>query len=172
MGGARRTKPVRVAFGLGGNVGTASALEERFAAVASALADAGASRVHRSSTYRTAPVGPVLEQPTFLNAAIVCELPGRASPRAWLLRCKRIERALGRVPRVRFGPREIDIDILLWGARVIDTPELVVPHPRLHRRRFALVPLIELLGPAAHVPGHGRLGALLAACQDGATRIV
>jgi len=164
MGGARRTEPVRVAFGLGGNVGSAAVIEARFAAVARAFAAAGASQVRRSKTYRTAAVGPVTDQPEFFNGAIVCELPGRASPRAWLSRCKQIERELGRVPGVRFGPRELDVDILLWGAQVIDTVELAVPHPRLFERRFALVPLIELLGPDTEVPGYGRLGALLAAC--------
>jgi 2-amino-4-hydroxy-6-hydroxymethyldihydropteridine diphosphokinase len=78
-----------------------------------------------------------------------------------------IERLLGRDRdrEARWGPRRIDLDILLWGARVIRTPELEVPHPRLAERRFALAPVADLL-PDVEIPDRGPIGPLLAAVRD------
>lgn len=118
-----------------------------------------------SPVYETEPAY-VTDQPRFLNMA----LRGSTTlePTALLAHLKSIEAALGRTAGVRFGPRVVDLDILLYGDAVIDTPELVVPHPRMHERPFVLVPLADLapdvLPPgwqesiaqcAATVRGHG-----------------
>jgi 2-amino-4-hydroxy-6-hydroxymethyldihydropteridine diphosphokinase len=115
-----------------------------------------------SSMRETEPVGH-LDQPHFLNAAVEVET---ALPASRLLdRLLAVERALGR-HRVgpRFGPRTIDLDLLLYGDALIDEPSLTVPHPRLAERRFALEPLHEL-DPTLVVPGRGRVSELLAALQ-------
>jgi 2-amino-4-hydroxy-6-hydroxymethyldihydropteridine diphosphokinase len=115
-----------------------------------------------SSMRETEPVG-YLDQPHFLNAAVEVET---ALPASRLLdRLLAVERALGR-RRVgpRFGPRTIDLDLLLYGDALIDEPSLTVPHPRLAERRFALEPLHEL-DPTLVVPGRGRVSELLAALQ-------
>ena len=106
----------------------------------------------------TEPVG-YLDQPRFLNAAAAVEtsLPARALLRVLLA----TEQSLGRERgELRFGPRTIDLDLLLYGNQVIDEAGLRVPHPRLHERRFALEPLAEL-DPALVVPGRGPVVTLL-----------
>jgi 2-amino-4-hydroxy-6-hydroxymethyldihydropteridine diphosphokinase len=104
-----------------------------------------------SSLYRTQPEG-FREQPLFLNAA----LKGRTalSPRELLSRAQRVEGALGRRASFRNAPRPIDIDILLYDDRVIDSPDLVIPHPRMSERAFVLVPLAEIAPHLRH-PGTG-----------------
>ncbi len=113
------------------------------------------------STFReTDPVG-LLDQPRFLNGAAAVETDLSASDLLEAL--LRIERKLGRVrDGTRWGPRTIDLDLLLYGDEIVDEPGLCVPHPRLHERRFALEPLAEL-APQAVVPGAGRVSELLAA---------
>ena len=102
-------------------------------------------------------------QPPFLNAAAA--LDTELGPRALLDLLLTVERELGRTrPGPRFGPRTIDLDLLLYGDDVIDEPGLSVPHPRLHERLFALEPLAEL-DPDLVVPGHGSVQALLAGLQ-------
>jgi 2-amino-4-hydroxy-6-hydroxymethyldihydropteridine diphosphokinase len=113
-----------------------------------------------SALIETEPVG-YLDQPRFLNgaAALETELP----PRELLERLLRVERALGRTREgPRFGPRTIDLDLLLYGAAEIDEPGLTVPHPRMHERRFVLEPLAEL-DPSLVIPGRGALRDLIAA---------
>jgi len=113
------------------------------------------------STLRwTDPVG-YEDQPRFLNGA--AELRTTLEARELLERLLAIERRLGRVRAEgpRFGPRTIDLDLLLHGAEVIDEPGLQIPHPRLHERRFALEPLAEL-DPALEIPGRGPVQTLLA----------
>ena len=100
----------------------------------------------------TEPVG-LVDQPRFLNGAVAVETP--LSPRALLDRLLAVERELGRTRRgPRFGPREIDLDLLLYGEARVDEPGLTVPHPRLHERMFALEPLAEL-EPELVIPGRG-----------------
>ena len=113
-----------------------------------------------SSLRVTDPVG-YEEQPRFLNGA--AELHTSLDARELLERLLAIERRLGRVrgEGPRFGPRTIDLDLLLYGDEQIDEPGLQIPHPRLHERRFALEPLAEL-DPALEIPGHGPVQALLA----------
>lgn len=100
----------------------------------------------RSSLYESAPVGP--EQPRYLNAVVAldCEL----SPARLLGILKQIETDLGRRKGMKWGPRKIDLDILLWGRRVVADPNLQIPHLELHKRRFALEPLAELAPDAVH----------------------
>ncbi len=117
--------------------------------------------VVRVATVReTAPVG-VVDQPPFLNTA--ASLETTLGPRELLDRLLAVERELGRVrTSERWGPRTLDLDLLLYGDAVHDEPGLTVPHPRLHERRFVLEPLSEL-APDLVVPGCGRVKALLAA---------
>jgi 2-amino-4-hydroxy-6-hydroxymethyldihydropteridine diphosphokinase len=138
-------------------VGVGSNLGDREATIRAAV-DALPGVVAVSSLRETDPVG-VTDQPAFLNGAVALET--ELSPRELLERLLAIERELGRERRERWGPRTIDLDLLLYGAETVDEPGLRVPHPRLHERRFALEPLAEL-DPELAVPGRGRVGALLA----------
>jgi 2-amino-4-hydroxy-6-hydroxymethyldihydropteridine diphosphokinase len=139
-----------IAIGLGGNVGGEAAVRARFADARAALAQLG--DVRSAPLYRTAPVGP--EQPAFLNTALRVRAPD-ATPSELIATLLELERLLGRdrAREVRWGPRTIDLDVLLWGTRQLATPELTVPHPRLGERRFVVVPLIALFGEALLVPG-------------------
>ena len=111
------------------------------------------------STFReTDPVG-YEDQPRFLNAAVALETP--LTPRELLDRLLAVERELGRTrDGPRYGPRTIDLDLLLYGDETVDEPGLRVPHPRLAERRFALEPLFEL-DPGLIIPGVGPVSALL-----------
>ena len=127
------------ALGLGGNIGDVPAA---FVDALSRLAEAPGVRVTRiSSVYRTPPWGK-LDQPSFLNMAALIET--KAPARALLALCLDVERALGRRRAERWGPRTIDIDILTYGEKRIDEPDLTIPHPRLCERAFALAPLAEI----------------------------
>ena len=110
-----------------------------------------------STIRETDPVG-VVEQPRFLNAA--ARLETALAPGAVLDRLLAVEQSLGRARTERYGPRTIDLDLLLYGDEVVDEPGLRVPHPRLAERRFVLEPLLEL-DPELVVPGLGEVRALL-----------
>ena len=124
-----------------------------------ALASMPETRLVRASRlFRTAPWGRT-DQPGFVNAA--AEIATTLSPRALLDALLAIERAQGRHrDGTRWGPRTLDLDVLLYGDRVIDEPGLAVPHPHLAERAFVLLPLADL-DPALHVPGRGRISELL-----------
>ncbi|MEP6910821.1 MAG: 2-amino-4-hydroxy-6-hydroxymethyldihydropteridine diphosphokinase [Actinomycetota bacterium] len=142
--------------GIGSNLGDREGhLRSAFALIA---AENGIEVVAVSVLRETEPVGPV-EQGPFLNGAVkvTTDLP----PTKLLERLLDIEQRLGRVRHERFGPRTIDLDLLLYDDQVLDAPGLTLPHPRLHERRFALEPLAEL-EPGLDVPGRGRVSALLA----------
>ena len=116
-----------------------------------------------SALRETDPVG-YLDQPPFLNAAAALDTD--LTPRALLDLLLTVERELGRTrDSPRFGPRTIDLDLLLYGDEIVDEPGLTVPHPRLHERVFALEPLAEL-DPDLVVPGRGPVAALLAGLQS------
>jgi 2-amino-4-hydroxy-6-hydroxymethyldihydropteridine diphosphokinase len=100
-----------------------------------------------SSLYRTAPVGPT-EQGWFINA--VAEVRTDLSPTKLFETLKAIERKMGRTEGPRWGPRVIDLDVLLYGQEVVDRDGLKIPHPEMHRRRFVLAPLCELASYAIH----------------------
>jgi 2-amino-4-hydroxy-6-hydroxymethyldihydropteridine diphosphokinase len=147
----------RAYVGLGANLGRREANLE--SALALLRREPGVEVVAVSSIRETEPVG-IVDQPRFLNAAaaVETELP----PRELLDRLLAVERTLGRTREGRrFGPRKIDLDLLLYGDAVVSAPGLEVPHPRLHERRFALEPLAEL-DPGLVVPGRGQVSALLA----------
>jgi 2-amino-4-hydroxy-6-hydroxymethyldihydropteridine diphosphokinase len=131
----------RAYVGLGANLGDREATIRR--AVELLGVDPGIEVVAVSTLRETEPVG-YADQPAFLNGAAALETD--LSPRALLDRLLAVEQELGRVRGVgpRYGPRAIDLDLLLYGAEVLDEPGLTVPHPRLTERRFALEPLYEL----------------------------
>jgi 2-amino-4-hydroxy-6-hydroxymethyldihydropteridine diphosphokinase len=111
------------------------------------LSDAPDIRYLRSSSlYRTEPVGP--EQAWFVNA--VAEIRTVLAPRLLLLALKEMERRMGRTIGTRWGPRIIDLDLLLYGQDIVEEEGLVVPHPELHRRRFVLEPLCEIASYVIH----------------------
>ena len=154
-----RIRGVAKAFvGIGSNLGEP---ERQIAAALEQLeAEDGIELMAVSSLRETEPVG-YLDQPSFLNGA--AQLETALPPRELLERLLEIESRLGRVrgEGPRFGPRTIDLDLLLYGDETIDEPGLTVPHPRLAERRFALEPLAEL-APGLEIPGLGPVQALLA----------
>jgi 2-amino-4-hydroxy-6-hydroxymethyldihydropteridine diphosphokinase len=107
--------------------------------------------LRNASLYRTEPVGPK-EQPWFVNT--VAEIRTGLTPRALFHLLKGIERDMGRMEGPRWGPRIIDLDLLLYGQEVVAEEGLIVPHPEMHQRRFVLEPLCELASYAIH-PGFG-----------------
>jgi 2-amino-4-hydroxy-6-hydroxymethyldihydropteridine diphosphokinase len=144
-------------------VGIGSNLGDRETTIARALElldDPPAVLVAGVATLReTEPVG-VVDQPPFLNTAV--RLDTTLGARELLDRLLAVERSLGRVRTgERWGPRTLDLDLLLYGDAVLEEPGLTVPHPRLHERRFVLEPLHEL-APDLVVPGRGPVAALLA----------
>jgi len=110
------------------------------------------SRLTPSSFYSTSPVSPV-PQDDFINAAVAFDWDG--SPVDLLRFLGDIEQRMGRIRHEAWGPRIIDLDILLLGDTVLDTPSLTIPHPELHRRKFALVPCLEI-EPALMHPFYGK----------------
>lgn len=144
--------------GLGANLNDPGGHIER--ALALLDGEDGIEVVAVSTLRETDPVG-YEDQPRFLNGA--AELQTTLTARELLERLLAAERSLGRVRGAgpRFGPRAIDLDLLLYGDEILDEPGLQIPHPRLHERRFALEPLAEL-DPALEIPGRGPVQALLA----------
>lgn len=117
-----------------------------------------------SPIYETDPWG-YADQPAFLNQILQGETD--LTPQDLLVLCKRIEQVLGREPTFRYGPRPIDVDILLYDDVLLDTPELILPHARLHERAFVLVPLCDLAPEMLH-PRLGKTMAQLLASVDAA----
>ncbi len=145
---------------LGANLGEREAQIER---ALLSLESRGILTGQRSSLYLTEPVGGP-PQDWFLNAA--AELLTSLSPEALLEACLEVERGMGRVRTVKDGPRTIDVDLLLYGQKRRDTGGLVLPHPRMHLRRFVLVPLCEIAPQAVHPVLGTTASELLARCPD------
>jgi 2-amino-4-hydroxy-6-hydroxymethyldihydropteridine diphosphokinase len=118
--------------------------------------------IARSRLYRTRPFGPV-QQGDFINA--VAGLLTQLSAQELLQGIRGIEAAAGRVRAERWGPRTLDLDLLVHGTETIETPELTVPHPGIAERGFVLAPLADI-APALHVPGKGRVEVMLRALAD------
>lgn len=143
-------------LGLGANLGEPA---EALRWAIRRLGDEGVVVEAVSSLYASAPQG-VEDQPEFTNAA--CRVRTDLDPPAVLALAKELEAEAGRVDGPRWGPRPLDIDILAWDGGTWDDPDLVIPHPRLHERRFALQPLVEV-DPDLALPSGERIDALLAA---------
>jgi 2-amino-4-hydroxy-6-hydroxymethyldihydropteridine diphosphokinase len=130
----------RVFIGLGTNLG--ADLDRNLRDAVDAIRGLPDTEVVRVSSFiGTAPWG-VAEQPRFLNA--VAEIRTRLEPLPLLSALKKLEAESGRVPTFRWGPRVIDFDIILYGSRVVDLPELKIPHPHYRERQFVLQPLAEI----------------------------
>ena len=148
-------------LGLGSNVG--DRLGHLRAAV-DLLGDHGVAVTAASSVYETEPVGEILDQPDFLNAAVAIETDHR--PEELLDTCKAIEVERGRMfGGPRHGPRPLDVDLLLLGDLELQTERLTLPHPQVSARRFVLEPLLEL-DPQLTLPDGTRLTEALAALGD------
>jgi 2-amino-4-hydroxy-6-hydroxymethyldihydropteridine diphosphokinase len=152
-------------LGLGSNVGDR---EAHLLGAIAALGERGVEVEAVSSAYETEPVGEVLDQPDFLNAAvrIRTELP----PEALLEVCKAVEAERGRaMDAPRHSPRPLDVDLLLLGDLELSTDRLTLPHPEVRSRRFVLMPLLEL-DPGLALPDGTPLADALAALPDGEQR--
>ncbi len=146
-----------VYIGLGSNLDNPR--QQVIDALAELQALPGCRLLNHSSLYRTRPVGPQ-DQPDFVNA--VASLATRREPHALLDELQAIEQRHARVRSgAHWGPRTLDLDLLLYGERRIDTPRLRVPHPEMTRRAFVLVPLREIADENLPIPGAGRLGDFL-----------
>ena len=150
-------------IGLGANLG--DRMETLRATVEQLAREPGFLLRGTSRVYETEPVGP--PQPRYLNAVV--RIGTLLSPRATLRRLLEIEELLGRVRREHWGSREIDLDLLLYGDRIVSEGALRIPHPHLHERAFALVPLAEI-APEAHHPQMARTAAELLASLSEAER--
>ena len=152
---------VRAFVGLGSNLGDSIATLH---AAIDALSQLPRTRVSRASRLYRSPAWGHTDQADFVNA--VALLDTALGPRALLDGMLAIERAFGRERRERWGPRILDLDLLLFGDRVVAEPGLQVPHPHLHERAFALVPLVEV-DPEAIIPGRGPARDALSALACG-----
>lgn len=150
----------RAYLGLGSNLGDRRALLR--AAEAHLGATPGVRVLARSSVYESEPVG-AADQPWFLNQVLLIETT--LDPHALLDAVQQVEAALGRTRAVRWGPRTIDIDVLLYDRTVVVSPRLSLPHPELARRRFVLLPLAEL-DPRLRLPDGRAVADLLRALGD------
>jgi 2-amino-4-hydroxy-6-hydroxymethyldihydropteridine diphosphokinase len=150
----------RAFIGLGANIGDPGGqLRDALAALD---AIPGTRLMRASSLWRTAPVG-YAAQPDFVNA--VAEVETAQAPRALLEALLAIEKRFGRERSFANAPRTLDLDLLLYGDRVLSEQGLELPHPRMHERAFVLAPLVEI-APEVEIPGKGRADALLARCRD------
>jgi 2-amino-4-hydroxy-6-hydroxymethyldihydropteridine diphosphokinase len=149
-------------LGLGSNIGER---REHLQAAVDALSGHGVRVLAASSVYETEPVGLVLEQREFLNAAV--RIDTEHDPEALLDACKVVEAELGRAAGgVRHGPRVIDVDVLLLGDQTFESERLALPHREVLSRRFVLVPLLEL-DPDLSTPDGRRLADALAGLGPG-----
>jgi 2-amino-4-hydroxy-6-hydroxymethyldihydropteridine diphosphokinase len=153
-------------IGFGSNLG--DRLENCKNAIGALAALPPCSLLKTSSFYETSPVG-LVDQPAFINGVVLLETDEDAH---WLLRqMLEIEKTFGRIRDLKWGPRSIDLDLLFFDDQIINTPELSVPHPSLHERRFVLEPLNEVAPDFRH-PSLGKSVAdLRNDLQDGEQRV-
>jgi 2-amino-4-hydroxy-6-hydroxymethyldihydropteridine diphosphokinase len=152
--------PVRACIGLGANLGHP---QEAVRGAIAALGELPHSRLLAASRLYRTPAWGRVDQPEYVNAAALLETG--LAPHVLLDHLLEIERKAGRsrggeTAAMRWGPRVLDLDLLLYGDRTVDQPGLRVPHPHLHERAFALVPLAEIAADAPF-PGHGSVGEAL-----------
>lgn len=159
-------KTYRVFLGLGSNVGDREKFLNRAVGELKKLHDTKV--VWASSVYETDPVGK-MDQPKFLNAAV--EIETLLAPRELYAEAKAIEQRVGRVATERWGPREIDVDLLLYDGLVFQDDQITVPHPEMDQRKFVLVPLKEIAPDLVHPISGMTMEELVAACRD-AGRVV
>lgn len=150
--------PVPCYIALGSNLGYPS--ENLCSAVELLRGVSSSHELSRSGLYRSEPVGPI-EQPDYLNAVV--SFPVRLAPLELLERLQAIEAGHGRTREVRWGARTLDLDLLLYGDKVIRTERLQVPHPLIAERLFVLKPLMDL-NPSLMVPGVGTVRELVEHC--------
>jgi 2-amino-4-hydroxy-6-hydroxymethyldihydropteridine diphosphokinase len=166
MTGAAPSRQHRVVVALGSNLGDRL---DNLQGGLDALFDAPGLEFRAvSPVFETEPAGGP-EQPCYYNAVLIAQtlLPARA---IWE-RCRSVEASLGRTRSERWGPRTLDLDLIVYGDEVSDDPELTLPHPRAHERAFVLVPWHDA-DPDASIPGHGRVSDLLASLgMDGVRRL-
>ena len=124
----------------------------------------GVSVLDRSSWFDTEPVE-VNDQPWFLN--LVARAETALDAYALLALCQRIEKHVGRVPSARFGPRHLDIDILLYGDQCIESDQLTIPHPRMEERQFVLIPLLEIAPELRNPTQNQRYADVLSRLDEG-----
>ena len=148
-------------IGLGSNLGLATdQVEQAMAALAD---EPGLELTAKSSLYRTAPMG-VVDQPDFVNAVVRVSCTMGCYGLLGVL--QRIEKYFGRTrDGERFGPRTLDLDLLMYSDQIVSSPQLELPHPRMHERLFVLEPLTEIEGDLT-IPGHGYLSVLRQSCLD------
>jgi 2-amino-4-hydroxy-6-hydroxymethyldihydropteridine diphosphokinase len=147
-------------IGLSSNLGR---LEIQLKDALKMIEDSGDAIWARSSLYFTEPVG-LQDQPWFINQVIM--VASSIEPDRMLLKLKKIEERMGRIETVPKGPRIIDLDILLAGDIIINTERLTVPHPEMHKRRFVLVPLVEIAPLVSHPIQKKSAERLLKECRD------
>jgi len=159
----RGSFPHRVFLGLGSNIGD----REKNLKTSLSLLESAELRIRKtSSLYHSEPVGEV-SQPWFMNAVV--EVETILSPEELLHRCQQIEEKMGRQRLIPQGPRVIDLDILMYDQLTLDTPGLTIPHPKMHCRRFVLIPLLEIAPDAVHPRLKKRIRELLKDVPDTAT---
>jgi 2-amino-4-hydroxy-6-hydroxymethyldihydropteridine diphosphokinase len=147
-------------IGIGSNLG--DPLEQVLAAIDELGTIPQCRLVKRSALYASAPMGPK-DQPDYVNAVVL--VATFLEPTELLGRLQAIERRHGRVrDSLHWGPRTLDLDLLMFGEIRLDTPELVLPHPGAHERCFVLRPLADL-GKEIRIPGHGTVGEMLTHCD-------
>ena len=149
-------------IGLGSNLNQPA--DQLRAACAGLQAIPKSNLICASSVYRTSPVGK-LDQPDFLNAAV--KLDTELSVLSLFDTLQEIEKIQGRIRSERWGARNIDIDILLFGDKTLSNPRLTIPHPRLHLRMFVLTPLVEICGPSMRLPSGFLLKQVIENCPSG-----
>ena len=135
----------KIFIGIGSNVG--NSLENCLTSIKNISKDGRATRISSSALYLTSPVSEI-KQGNFINCAISMEWGG--TPLELLSLLQRIETSMGRTREIKNGPRIIDLDILLFSDLILSNPSIIIPHPELHKRKFAIIPCLEIEPEIVH----------------------